>query len=133
MEQQNLIQRKQELIVKLDSKSNYKSDEEYKKDEIELGEIELKILENIKTKIQNYTSTIPKEVTKEFQLETLGDIRKLRKEKREQYRQLTKNCYDLYQLLIGKKKLGVELELKLQSKNLKKYDLKKTISEVRRY
>jgi len=54
----NIIKRKQELTVKLDSKNNYSNDEEYNND--------LKELEDIKKQLRNQTNNIKTETEKKI-------------------------------------------------------------------
>ena len=125
-----LVLERQDLFRKLDKK--YDSEALRESDELRIGEIEKEIAEKTKFAINQQK----KEVIKKFEqviLTTEKDARKMRKEKRDIYKELAKDCYILYLELVEKKKVGVELEDKLKSKNKGKYDLKKTIQEVRLY
>jgi tRNA uridine 5-carbamoylmethylation protein Kti12 len=129
-EVQPLIKEKQELIVRLDSK--YENPVEREKDELRLGELNRQILSITKNKIQDIKIDTPK-MSQELKIESVKDARKLRKKKRDVYKNMAKECLELYHLLVEKKREGAELEEKLANKNLGKYDLQKTIEEVRKY
>ncbi len=122
-----------ELYRKLDSDSNYKNESDKEIDELRIGEIESEILKIVKSKIAEAQVVEIKQIKNEVKVVDEKDARKMRKLKRDIYKTLAKECYNLYLNLVEKKKTGVELEEKLQAKNLHKYDLKKTIAEVRRY
>lgn len=132
-ETKELIEEKRELLIKLDSDKNYANEIEKEKDELRLGEIELEVRKIIKSKIERLKTEAPQQVIQALKLSDEKDARKMRRVKRDIYKDLAKECYNIYQELVEKKKIGVELEEKLQTKNIQKYDIKRLLSEVRRY
>lgn len=130
VEESQLVKEKQELLRKLDK--SYDNPIEQEKDELRLGELNRLIKQELLEKMKDIKIETTKK-SEELKIVTVKDARTLRKQKREVYKHMAKQCLELYHQLVEKKREGAELEEKLQNKNLKKYDLNKTISEVRRY
>ena len=125
-----LVKEKQDLIRKLDT--SYESVVEKEKDELRLGEINLELEQSNKERIETVMENIPAKVETE-EITTAKQARTFRKGKREVYRLLAKDAYNLYEALVKKKREGAELERRLINKNLDKFDLQETISLVRKY
>lgn len=126
-----LVKEKHDILRRL-SEKNYDSEIKKEKDELRLGQLNLEISEELKLKLHKVKIETPKRF-EELKITTVKQARMLRKQKRDIYKDSAKECLDLYYLFVEKKKDGTTLENKLKDKNLDKYDLNKTISEVREY